>query len=48
MILRLIRSDLTRQISLGFVIGAISLYLSAPGMAREAVKTSLAAAWSSL
>lgn len=44
--LRLIRSDLTRQIGLGFLLGALALYASAPGNGRAEFHDRVALIWS--
>lgn len=43
--LRLIRSELTRHISLGFVMGALALYAAAPGQGRAEFHDRVAHIW---
>ena len=43
--LRLIRSELTRQISFGFIMGALALYAAAPGQGRADFHDRVAHIW---
>ena len=43
--LRLLRSDLTRQISLGFLIGALALYAATPGNGRAEFQDRVTQLW---
>ncbi|WP_337829473.1 hypothetical protein [Pseudonocardia sp. TMWB2A] len=43
--LHMIRSELTRQISLGFLIGALALYAATPGQGRAQFHDRVAHLW---